>query len=80
MILRVENISTRRETYPSITPFTINPTPTGLGLNPGLRGDRKAPTASAMARPHLALTISISQRGVPQNFNGVYARSRGINT
>jgi hypothetical protein len=58
----------------------MNPTPTGQELNPGLRGERTAPTASAMARPHLALTIGIPQRGVPQNFNGVYARNGGINT
>lgn len=80
MILTVENVSTRRETCPSITPFTINPTSTGLELNPSLRGERTAPIASVMVRPHLALINSISQRGVPQNFNGAYARNRVINT
>ena len=80
MILTVENRSTKRETCPSITLFTIYLTPTGLELNLGVRGERTAPTASAMARPHLSLTISISQRGVPQNFTGAYARNRGINT
>jgi hypothetical protein len=81
MILTVEDKSTKRETSPSITPFTIlNITMTGLELNPGLRGERTCPTASATAWPRLSLTISISQRGVPQNFNGAYARNRGINT
>ena len=79
MILKVENRSTRRDTSPSITPFTRNPTTTGLEMNSGLRGEGTAPTASVMALPHLAITISISQRGVPQNFNGAYARNRGIN-
>jgi hypothetical protein len=81
MILTVEDRSTKRETSPSISPFTIlNPTLTGLELNPGLRGERTSPTASATARPHLSLIISISQRGVPQNFTGAYATNRGINT
>jgi hypothetical protein len=31
-----------RKTYPSATSFTTNPTLTELGLNPGLRGDRRA--------------------------------------
>ena len=78
--MTVEYRLTKRETCPSITPFTINPIPTRLELNPGLRGERTAPTASCMARPHLSLTISISQRGVPQNLTGAYARNRGINT
>jgi len=81
MIVTVEDRSTKRETSLSITPFTIlNPTLTGLELNPGLRCERTSPTASATPRPHLSLTISISQRGVPQNFTRAYARNRGINT
>jgi hypothetical protein len=72
--------STRRDMRPSLTPFTRNPTPTGLELNSGFRSEGTAPATSVMVWSHLAITISISQRGVPQNFNGAYARNRGINT
>ena len=40
MILRDENRSTRRKICPSATLSTTNPTWTGLGVNPGLRGER----------------------------------------
>jgi hypothetical protein len=37
-----ENRSTRRKTCPSATLSTTNPTWTGPGSNPGLRGERTA--------------------------------------
>jgi hypothetical protein len=49
MILTGENRRSRRNTCPSTTLSTTNPTRTGVGLDPGLRGDR--PAANRLSIP-----------------------------
>jgi hypothetical protein len=62
MKLTGENRSTQGETCPSATLFTINPTWTDPGSNPGLRGERPATNrlsyGTAFSDPYSSIILS----------------------
>jgi hypothetical protein len=69
MKLTGENRSTRRETCPSATLSTTNPTWTDSGSNPGLRGEKPATnrlshgTAQARFTPAATAISTLKYRG-----------------
>jgi hypothetical protein len=56
IILTGENRRTRRETCPSVTFSTINPTWIEPGVNPGLRGERPAANDLSHGTAHPVVT------------------------
>jgi hypothetical protein len=67
MILTGENRRTRRETFPSATSSTTNPTWTTLGSNPGLSGEKPATNRlryGPATLSRLAVSFKSNRRGV----------------
>jgi len=76
MILTGENRKTRRETCPSATLSTTNPTWTDPGANPGLSGERPATNRLSHGMAKLFISHTLIRNNETRHINIQQAREK----